>query len=430
MYFSTCMSLTIPSSAVEAGPSPKYILVYPYTDPSVPFDQLTPDQITFYFHVTNQTGKKTSLTVFGEGEQKTCGANCDGCYFQTLPSYAVEPEIAKQVAADFREQGFDMGLITADSFSDIALKRLAQAGSAFRYNRLVKQNGNAWTSGNLLSEEGWEDRLEQGWNLGYGIITISLYNTVIPHPMKGVPKTERIVQAIRNVQSWNGQKFPDGGGFDFITTQLISKKSCDLASMRKVAEWCLANGIRVCRFNAFANFLNNEAMREYELSAEDIATFWNSLAQLQEEFIDTPLQFGVSEDMSATGIKACIPYFNPNDGWEKFDEDNPYWCRAGYRLFSINQVAGETADQVRMVITGCVDNWSKAPLGEVVKDPETGRYMPKFNVPDIERLRAAVVNKTIATCWGGVGNPNKTNPRGHIQDPEAEAALFASLQSS
>jgi hypothetical protein len=144
---------------------------------------------------------------------------------------------------------------------------------------------------------------------------------------------------------------------------------------------------------------------------------WLDYAKTQEDLFQ-----------SATGIEACIPYFNPNDGWDKFDPENPYWCRAGYRLFSINQVAGATADQVRLVITGCVDNWSKAPLGEVVKDPETGKYAPKFNVPDIERLRAAVVNKTIATCWGGVGNPNTTNPRGHIEDPKAEAVLFASLR--
>lgn len=422
------MSLSEIPSPVECEPSRKYILVYPYTDPSVPFEHLTPEQITFYFHVTNKTGKRTTLPLLGGAEKPTCGANCSGCYFQTLPPYAIDPEVAKKIGEDFRFHGYDIGLVTADSFSDIALDDLAQRGSAFRYN-ISQQNGNAWTSGNLLSQEGWENRLEKAWGLGYGIITISLYNTVLQHPMKGVPKTERIVQAINNVQLWNDEKFPEGGGFDFITTQLISKKSCDIASMRKVAQWCLDHGIRVCRFNAYANFLNDETMREYELTADDIATFWNALAKLQEEFINTPLQFGVSEDMSAKGIEACIPYFDPKDGWDKFDPENPYWCRAGYRLFSINQVIEPTAKQARLVITGCVDNWNKAPLGEVVQDAANGRYTPQFNVPAIERLRSAVLDKTIATCWGGVGNPNVNNPRGHVLDSFAEQLLFSSLRT-
>lgn len=409
--------------------SEKYIMVYPYSDPKIPFEMLTPRQITFYFHVTNKTGKPSTLPLLGGAQKPTCAANCSGCYFQTLPPYEIDPETAKKIAADFRERGYDIGLITADSFSDIALNDIAQAGSAFRY-KITRQNGNAWTSGNLLSRGGAADRLDKGWELGYGIITISLYNTVLDHPMKGVPRTEPIIRTINNIKDWNRTRFPNGGGYDIITTQLISSKSCNIESMRKVAKWCLENGIRICRFNAFANFMNQEEMREFELTAEDIKQFWGSLAQLQEEFFDTPLQFGVSEDMSATGIESCIPYFNPKDNWKNFDPENPYWCRAGYRLFSINAVTDEVSGRVKLAITGCVDNWSKAPIGEVILDDETGRYYPKFNVEAIETLRAAIVNKTISTCWGGVGNPNgKQDTRGMVPSSIDEKAVFEKIKT-
>lgn len=408
----------------EAPNGEKYILVYPYSDPTVPFENLTPEQITFYFHITNKTGHPATAHLMGGKGNKTCGAACSGCYFQTLPAYEIDPKLAKTVAKDFREQGYDIGLITADSFSDSALNEVGEAGSAFRYD-IAKQNGNAWTNGNVLSQKDTFERLDKGWQLGYGIITLSLYNVVLKHPMNGVPRNERILAAIDNIKKWNAERFPNGGGYDIITTQIISKESCDLESMKKVADWCLANGIRICRFNAFANFTDDDKMKKYELSADDIRKFWTELAKLHEEYRDTEIQFGVSEDMSATGIETCVPFFNPKDNWGKFDAEKPYWCRAGYRLFSINGVQDDVSGKVKFVITGCVDNWDKAPMGEVVLDEETGKYRPEFNVPKIETLRTAVVNKVISTCWGGVGNPNgHEETRGHVPDLDAEKILF------
>lgn len=412
------------SKGKEKNQPKKYILVYPYTDPTTPFSDLSPEQITLYFHVTNKTGKPSTSSLLGGPKEPTCAANCSGCYFQTLPPYEVDTELAKQVARDFREQGYDMGLVTADSFSDIALDRLGQAGSAFRYD-ISEQNGNAWTSGNLLSGPTANNRLSKGWQIGYGIITISLYNTVLDHPMEGTPKKEPILRAIKNIKAWNTETFPEGGGYDIITTQLISKKSCNLASMRKVADWCLENNIRVCRFNAFANFINQDGVQEYELTTDDVKTFWKHLSKLQEEYLDTPLQFGVSEDMSAEGIEECISFFDPKDGWELFDSENPYWCRAGYRLFSINGVKNTVNDEIDLVITGCVDNWSKAPIGKVIYDTDQERYIPDFDVLQIESLRSAIRDKTISTCWGGVGNPNgKEETRGFLPSTQREQELF------
>lgn len=399
----------------------KHILVYPYTDPSIPFEELAPDQITFYFHVTNRTGHATELPK----DAPTCAASCQGCYFKTLDDYSVDPALAQTVARDFRTQGYDMGLVTADSFSDLALKRIGQAGSAFRYD-VSEQNGNAWTNGKQLSDRQAFQRLDKGWQLGYGVITISLYGAALPHPMKGIPQNRFVEGGIKNIRAWNKARFPEGGGYKIIGTQLISKQTCTLEDMRTAAQYCLENGIQICRFNAFANFLNQEEMQDKEMSADDIRRFWQNLALLQEEFKDTSLQFGVSEDMSATGIEACIPYFNPKDGWDKFDPENPYWCRAGYRLFSVNGVKDETSGKLKLVITGCVDNWSKAPIGEVVFNEEKQRYEPRFKVEKIEAIRAAVTRKDLSTCWGGVGNPNgREDTRGHAK-AEVDAALFSS----
>lgn len=403
----------------------KYIIVYPYTDPSVPFDELKPEQITFYFHETNKTGHQATWSLMGGKKDATCNAQCSDCYFQTLPPYAIDPEIAQAVARDFRVQGYDIGVITADSFSNIALDKIGEAGSAFRYGAVSEQNGNAWTNGIQISGRAAAGKLDKGWALGYGVITLSLYDTVIPHPMKGTPPKALIVKAINNIKKWNQDRFKEGGGYKIICTQALSKATMSLENMRVVAQWCLANGITICRFNAFANFNNLEAARPFELEAGDIRRFWQYLAILQEEFAETPLQFGVSEDMSAEGIEACIPYFDPKDGWDKFNSENPYWCRAGYRLFSINGVANAVSREVEMTITGCVDNWNKAPIGKIKKDPETGLYKPEFDVEKIDEIRAAVISGAISTCWGGVGNPNgRDDTRGFIPSPAAEALVF------
>lgn len=414
----------VPRSKERAKTDEKHIIVVRYIDPSVPFEQLEPRQITFYFHETNKTGHKTTLDLLGGRKNPTCNAQCSGCYFQTLPPYAVDPELAQKVARDFRQQGYDIGVVTADSFSDVALNKIGEAGSAFRYSSVSRQNGNAWTNGIQLAGPLAFEKLDRGWDLGYGVITLSLYEMVLPHPMKGIPSKALIQKGIRKIQSWNRDRFPEGGGYGIVVTQVMSKANLSLTNMQKVAAWCLANDISICRFNAFANFTNSEELRAFELRAEDIRQFWRNLADLQSEFADTPLRFSVSEDMSAEGIETCIPYFDPQDGWEKFDPQKPYWCRAGYRLFSINGVKNDVSDAVDMVITGCVDNWSKAPLGRVVMG-ENGLYTPQFDVQRIEQIRKAVTDGTISTCWGGVGNPNGRNDtRGFIPSCEEEARIF------
>lgn len=392
--------------------SEKYIIAYPYPDPERPFIELKPEEITLYLHASNKTGKRNGSELLSG--KPTCAADCSGCYFQTLDPYEIPAKTAGKIRQDLAKIGYDIGLIFADSFSDAALAQ-EEAGSAFRYDPLGGNNTLAWTSGNLLAgNRSAIRRLSKGWELGYGIITISLYNMVTPHPMSGTPSNRAIQKAINNIQNWNRKNFSEGGGYQLATTQLINRQNCNLETMRKVADWCLENRISVCRFNSFANFMDQEAMTPYEMRESDTRAFWTYLAALQEEFINTPLQFAVSEDISAIGIEACIPDFNPNDGWDQFDPAKPYWCRAGYRLFSIN------GDGDRLPIKACVDNWSKLEVGEVQLD-ENGNYKPRFNIELIESLRNAVLSGSISSCWGGVGDPRGTNP--------AEKKLFEDLNA-
>jgi hypothetical protein len=400
--------------------SPKYIIAYPYPDPETPFEELEPDDITFYLHGSNKTGKANGRSLL-EG-QSTCAADCSGCYFQTLDPYEIPADIAKKVRDDLAGIGYDIGLVYSDSFSDTALSQ-GESGSAFRYDPLGANNTMAWTSGNLLAgSKSGARRLTEGWKLGYGIITISLYNMVTQHPMSRTPSNGAISKAIQNIKIWNANNFPgnQNAGYELATTQLIHRENCNLDDMRRVAEWCLNNGVSVCRFNSFANFMDQSNMEPYEMTPEDSERLWRNLAILQEEYLSTPMKFAVSEDISARGIEACIPYFNPNDGWEKFNSERPYWCRAGYRLFSIN---GETqADgSTRLPIKACVDNWSKLEIGEVRQSSDDGRFKPYFNIPMIEDLRISVLDGKISTCWGGVGDPRGSDPK--------EAALFEELNA-
>lgn len=133
----------------------KLIQAFPYVNPNIPFDQLTPDKIVFYMHLSNKTGHSDNVNELLNG-QKTCGSACVGCYFKNLPPYEIPIIDAQTIASDLRKKGYDVGIVTADSFSNTSLYDVAQAGSAFRLEKVSCCNANAWTSGFLISQEGWE----------------------------------------------------------------------------------------------------------------------------------------------------------------------------------------------------------------------------------------------------------------------------------
>ncbi len=386
----------------------KIIEAYPYVDPSRPFRELHESEITFYLHLSNKTGHADGKELL-QGK-KTCGSACKGCYFQNLPMYEIPLETAKRITSDLRYQGYDVGVITADAFSDTALYEVGEAGSAFRLKDFAENNGNAWTSGYLLSQPGWEKRLIDAWNIGYGAITISLYATVLEFPITGIPKTETILTAVKNIKSWNEMN-PDKR-FKIIATARIFPHTKDLDSLRKLAEWCIEQEIDGLRWNAHANFQNIPEQILLELTASDIYCFYGNLAKLHEEYQDKPILFGISEDIGPHGIEQILPYLPAE--WDSFVPGSNYWCRAGYRLFAINMIEGE------IVITGCVDRW--APILGHLRYAH-GQYRIDWEYEKIENLKTAIVEKKVYGCHGGVGF-NHGRDRGFSVDVRSQKNIY------
>ena len=386
----------------------KVIEAYPYLDPSRPFNELSENEITFYMHLSNKTGHNDGGKNLLENK-KTCGAACQGCYFKNLPPYEIPIDTAKKITKSLRLQGYDIGIVTADGFSDISLYQIKEAGSAFRLKDIAERNGNAWTSGYLLSKEGWRERLKTGSGIGYGAITISLYGTVLDFPIPGVPKPNTVKTAISNIQKWNKEN--PNKIFKIVTTARIFPNTYDIGSLRKLADWCLENKIDFLRWNAHANFLNLPDQIPLELTAKNIYDFYGNLAKLHNEYINEKLAFGISEDIGPYGIEQILQYL-PSE-WDKFTPSSNYWCRAGYRLFSINMINGE------IVITGCVDRW--APVLGYIRH-ENGDYFIEWKYDEIERLRLSIIEDRVYGCHGGVGFNGQN--RGFSVDQDSQNKIY------
>ncbi len=387
----------------------KLIEAYPFVNPLIPFKDLKPEQITFYMHLSNKTGHNDGGNDLLDSK-KTCGSACHGCYFKNLAPYEIPAETAKEIARDLRQQGYDLGIVTADGFSDASLYSIGEAGSAFRLSKISTKNGNAWTSGFLLSKDGWEERLHRGWDIGYGAITISLYGSVHKFPIKGVPQPKTVQQAIRNVRVWN-TKNPEKV-FTIATTQRIFPNTLKYEALRKTADWCIENGVNVLRWNAQANFLNIEEHINLELCAKDIYEFYGNLSLLQKNYETSPIRFGISEDIGAHGIEQIMPWLS--EEWREFEVGSNYWCRAGYRLFSINRIHEE------IVVTGCVDKWAPV-MGIIKKFPDNWKIL--WDYDSIERLRTAILKKEVYGCHGGVGY-NHGRDRGFSVDIKSQEGIY------
>lgn len=355
-------------------PSKKYIVAYPPTAFSVPFNQLSPENIDIYFHYTNEVGKNT------------CKANCEHCYFKNRPVNKIPVDKAAAITANLRKQGYKIGMTPADNFSDEALRETA--GSAFR----LKEVGQlAWTSGATLVGDDYEQRLNRAWDIGFRSIVISAHEAAGTFvPIKGVTKAETIDKAFDNIITWNNSNGAMDKHFALSTTFTIRNDNCDRDTMQQMVAWGVNKGIELVRFNCFANFLNLPQHKQFEMTKNDIVKFYGILSGLQKEFIDTPTKLGISEDWGDAGIEQIYDDLPPE--WQ--DRKNG-WCRAGYRLFAMMQVADE------IVITGCVDKWDPI-MGKIIGNGED--YRIEWDYDKIESLRQNVMSGNVYACWGGVGN--------------------------
>lgn len=369
------------------------IACYPPVDFRVPFAALRPEEISIYFHSSNEVGRRT------------CQAHCEHCYFFNASPFAVSPQEAWRITRSLKGQGYDISNVLADSFADDAL-RADEGGSAFR----VKDLGlSAWSSGNLLAQDGWEVRLERGWQIGYRSIVITAHDAAgTPIVFRGVTKGERVRQAVDNIVRWRSQT---GKPMQVVLTFTFHTNNLTLPYLRQMARFCLERKVDVCRFNCLANFRNDRQLTSYELRREDIIKFYGYLAQLCLEFAGQPLRFAMSEDIGDAGIEQVLPWLGSE--WQK--PGRTQWCRAGYRLFALIKVDEE------LCLVGCVDRWDP-PLGRVLHDG--GESHIEWDEVRIEQLRMAVLDQQVYACWGGVGYDGQA--RGFDVVPEAQRKIFPS----
>lgn len=372
-------------------PDPKYIVAYPPVDFSVPFPDVRPEDIDIYFHYTNEIGAAT------------CRAACAHCYFRNRPDYRVPMDLALAVTRSVKAQGYNIGMVPADSFAEEALT-VGATGSAFR----LRETGLlAWSSGVPLATPGWERRLNRGWDIGFRSIVITAHEAAgTTVPIKGVTKVPFIVQALANIQAWNERNVPKR--FGRAVTFTIRRDNCSYEQIAQMASWGVCEGLDLVRFNCFANFQGLAEHRQFEMTRSDIERFFGILARIQAECYGTRTAFGISEDWGDAGIEQITASLPPV--WRM---RRTGWCRAGYRLFAMIEVDGE------IVVTGCVDKWDPI-LGRVRE--EGGMYRIDWDVERIELIRRAVLEQRVYACWGGVGC-QRPGDAGFQTDAAAEAAI-------
>jgi hypothetical protein len=146
------------------------------------------------------------------------------------------------------------------------------------------------------------------------------------------------------------------------------------------------------------------------MSREDIIRFYGFLAILHQEFLDSPINLGISEDWGDAGIEQIYPYLPPV--WQSRTSG---WCSAGYRLFAMIEVEGQ------IVVVGCVDKWE--PIMGRVFEIKPGYYIIQWHDELIETLREQVLKNKVYACWGGVGYGRETSA-GFGTSRQAEQQIF------
>lgn len=377
---------------------PKHIVAYPPVDFSVPFEQLSNRDIDIYFHYDNRVGKPT------------CKAACAHCYFLNQPTFHIPFSKAVEITANLAEQGYNIGMVAADSFGDEAMIN-DRAGSAFRLRSL---GTSAWSSGVPLFLSGWESRLDRAWAVGYRSIIITAHEAAGGQvPFEGVTKPRVIEGAIANIHTWNARNAPSA--FAVSCTVTIGRHNNSLEHMRRMVRWAVDRNLDVLRFNCFANFRDLEEHRDLEMSREDIELFFSHMARLQEEFLETPTALGISEDWGDAGIEQIYPHLP-----EVWQSRTAGWCRAGYRLFAMVEIEG------RISLVGCVDKWE--PVVGYLIDSGNDLYRIDWNYERIDTIRRSVLEEKVYACWGGVGC-DRSNSAGFNASGSAERTIFEGVPS-
>ena len=365
----------------------KYILVdwHGPADYGRPFEELlinNRNEIDFYFYYDRRTGASR-----GTGKN-TCHANCSHCFLKVAGAeeqFISIPE-AIEVATDLRKEGYsNVDLIPSDSFGEEILK-FGDDGSAQRIPGMGKV---AWTSGVPLALSGWKEKLKRAWELGYRSLVINGHDIAgISVPIEGITRAPTLQKALLNMKEWNKTN-PDEQ-FEWGFTFTLRSDTCNQASMEKMAAWAVENGVKVLRFNCFADFRGSNPEHKFLVpTRNDIVMMHKTLAELHVKYIDSPLHFSVSEDFGEAGTEAIEAYIAPEYRGQQVGV-----CRAAFRLFAITPINGT------LRVVGCVDRmWPY--LGTVEKSD--GHWTIFWDLERIEQMRQARLNGSLYGCFGGVG---------------------------
>lgn len=341
------------------------------------------NEIDFYFYYDRRTGASLKLG------KNTCLANCSHCFLKIKGAEEeyIPVSLAIKVANDLRTQGYtQVDLTPSDSFGEEILE-YGDDGSAQRISGMGKM---AWTSGTPLALSGWEKRLERAWQIGYRSLVINghdLAGTTVP--FTGVTKVPTLKKALANMKQWNEHNLDKQ--FDWGYTFTLRSDTCNSVAMGKIAEWAVENKIKVLRFNCFSDFLGGNSEYSHLVpSREDISTMYKTLAFLHEKYIDSLIQFSISEDFGDAGIEAIEHYISKEYRGKKVGI-----CRAGWRLFAITPIHGV------LRVVGCVD--SMWPYLGIVRNDHNGNWIIEWDLDRIEKIRKARVKGQFYGCFGGVG---------------------------
>lgn len=331
--------------------------------------------IDFYFYYSRETGGRT------------CKASCEHCFLMLdgAKEESISVTQAHEIIVDLQAEGYtSVGLTPSDSFSDELLAS-GDAGSAYRISGL---GNTAWTSGAPLALEGWRERLNRGWEIGFRAIIMNGHDVAgTTVPFGGVTRKALLDRALANIRSWNTHRRE--GEFQFGLTFTIGAHNCDYVSLRTMANYALEIGCSFLRYNCFANFLARPEHAQYEQSADQIREMYVSIARVHTELIDQPISISVSEDFGPHGIEVIEPFMPPEYRGREVGN-----CRAGWRLFGITPVNG------RLAVVGCVDRMAPY-FGEVVR--REGRWTIDWNFEHLEEFRQARLRGQLYGCFGGVG---------------------------
>jgi hypothetical protein len=339
------------------------------------------DEIDFYFYYDRRTGES------GRPGKQTCLASCSHCFFKIpgAEEQFISINQAIEIAHDLRSDGYArVDLTPSDSFGEEILS-YGDDGSGYRIPGMGKM---AWTSGAPLALRGWEKRIERAWDIGYRSLVMNGHDIAGTNvPFKGVTKAPILQKALVNIKKWN-EINPDKQ-FDWGFTFTLRSDTCNFESMGKIAKWAIENDVRVLRFNCFADFLqNNQEYNDLVPSQKDILTMYKTLAMLHLKYIDSRMQFSVSEDFGDAGIEAIEPYIP-----EEYRGKKVGICRAAWRLFAITPINGT----IRVV--GCVDRmWPY--LGTVEK--QGGQWVIVWDMRRIEEMRKARISGELDACFSVV----------------------------